>query len=182
MKIPTLTTPRLILRPFTEQDVDPLHRMLLEEGVLRYFPNPEPPSRERIQQMVSNLLRHWAEQGSGLWAVTSRSTGELMGRTGLMVVPGTEEVEIDFLYGKPFWNQGFATEGGRASLQYGFETLELEQIIGVVHPENMASRRVLEKLGLKFTEPRQYFGMDCYRYLIERSGYKPQVEAPINEP
>src|SRR5688572_11613566 len=158
MNIPTITTPRLILRPFTEQDIDPLQRMLLEEGVLRYFPNPEPPPRERIQQMVSNLLRHWAEYGSGLWAVTSRSTGELMGRTGLMVVPNTGEVEIDFLYGKPFWNQGFATEGGQASLQYGFETLGLEQIIGVVHPENMASRRVLEKLGLKFTEPRQYFG------------------------
>ena len=102
MTIPTITTARLILRPFTEEDVDPLHQMLQEEGVLRYFPNPEPPSRERIQQMVTNLLRHWAEHGSGLWAVTSRLSGELMGRTGLMVVSGTGEVEIDFLYGKPF--------------------------------------------------------------------------------
>lgn len=172
MSIPTLTTPRLILRPFTEADVTPLHRLWSEEGVLRYFPNPTPPSWERVQRMVSAALDHWAAHGLGWWALVSASSGQLMGRSGLWYLPETDEVELDFLLGKQFWGQGFATEAGRADLYYGFEKLKLERIIGLVHPENLASQRVLEKLGLKFIEQRQYFGMDCYRYLIERSQYK----------
>jgi ribosomal-protein-alanine N-acetyltransferase len=68
-----------------------------------------------------------------------------------------------------FWGQGVATEAGQAALRYGFETLGVEQVVGIVHPENMASRRVLEKLGMRLIERRQYFGMDCYRYAVERS-------------
>jgi ribosomal-protein-alanine N-acetyltransferase len=173
MNIPTLTTARLILRPLAKEDVAPLHRLWAEEGVMRYFPNPAPPSRERVERMVSASLEHWAAHGFGWWAVVLGETGELMGRSGLWYLPETEEVEIDFLLGKPFWGQGYATEAGQADLYYGFERLGLERIIGLVHPENLASQRVLEKLGLTFVEQRHYFGIECYRYLIERSRYEP---------
>lgn len=171
MTIPIIKTSRLILRAFTAKDVGPMYRILSEKGVLRYFPTTDPPPQDRVQKMVSGLLQHWEKHGYGLWAIEAQSNGELMGRCGLQCLPETEEVEIDFILGKTFWGQGFATEAGRASLQYGFEELDLESVVGIVHLENKASQRVLEKLGMELVEQRQYFGMECYRYVVERSSY-----------
>jgi ribosomal-protein-alanine N-acetyltransferase len=170
--IPTITTPRLTLRAFTTDDVDGLYHILSEEGVLRYFPSAEPPPRDRVQRMLLGVLRHWEEHGYGLWAVESRSDGLLLGRCGLQFLPETGEVEVDFILGKPSWGHGFATEAGQASLRYGFEELGVEGVVGIVHLENTASQRVLEKLGMVLVEQKQYFGMECYRYAIERTAYK----------
>jgi RimJ/RimL family protein N-acetyltransferase len=171
MKNPTVNTKRLILRPFTETDVDPMHRILNGEGVLRYFPPTDPPARDRVQRMISGLLKHWEERGYGLWAVESKSSGEFIGRCGLQFLPDTGEVEVDFILGREFWGRGFATEAARASLRYGFDELGLERVIGIVHLDNQASQRVLEKLAMERVEQKQFFGMECYRYAVERSSY-----------
>ncbi len=168
---PTLTTARLILRPFTEADSEPLHHILSQKGVLRYFPKPDPPTPEQVQAMIAGLLNHWDKHGYGLWAVESQETGALMGRSGMQYLPDSDEVEVDFILGKEFWRQGFATEAGQASLRYGFELLEVTQIIGIVHLENKASQRLLEKIGLRDAVQTRYFGMDCYRYVINRSAF-----------
>jgi RimJ/RimL family protein N-acetyltransferase len=180
MRIPTIETSRLVLRPFTEQDVDPTHRILSEEAVLRYFPPTDPPSRERVQRMILGLLRHWERRGYGLWAVESRTAGTLMGRCGLQFLPETEEVEVDFILGELFWGQGFATEAGRASVRYGFEELGVESIAGIVHVENKASQRVLEKLGMEIVEQKQFFGIECYRYVVKRSSLDRALDSGHN--
>ncbi len=109
MVIPTLTTSRLILRPFIEADAEPLHRILNEDGILRYFPRPDPPDMARVQRIIAGQLRHWEEHGLGWWAVelhsTSelrstgelRATGELLGWSGLQYLPETKEVEVGYL-------------------------------------------------------------------------------------
>lgn len=169
MKTVTLTTGRLRLRPLRESDIDELHAMFSQEGVLRYFPNSDPPPRESIHRFVTGQRQHWRERGYGLWAVESAADGRLMGRSGLQYLPDSDEVEIDFLLGKPFWGYGYATEAGRAGVRYGFETCHLSEIVGIVHPENKASRRVLEKLGMQLTAHTRYFGIDVCRYAIERT-------------
>ena len=73
--------------------------------------------------------------------------------------------------GKAYWGKGLATEAAQACLQYGFENVEVESIVAIVHPENLASQRVIEKLGMLFVDQAHYFGMDCYRYSIERSSF-----------
>lgn len=168
MDIPTVKTANLNLRAFSEKDTDDLHHILMGDHVLQYFPNGSPPSREQVSKMILNLLKHWDEHGYGLWAVESRPTGELMGRSGLQYLTDTNEVEVDFILGTQFWGQGFATEAGQASLQYGFENLELDMMVGIVHTDNVASQRVLEKIGMQFMEAKEYFGMACHRYAIER--------------
>ena len=168
MNIPTIKTTNLNLRPFNKQDVDDMHQILLGEAVLKYFPNSSPPSREQVERMIYNLLNHWNEHGYGLWAVESRSEEELMGRCGLQFLPQTNEVEVDFILGPKFWGKGYATEAGQASLQYGFKELDLNTIVGIVHTHNIASQRVLEKIGMRFSEEKDYFGMACYRYVIEK--------------
>ena len=72
MSVPVATTPRLILRAFSQEDIDPLHRILSQEGVLRYFPKTDPPPRDRVEKMVLGQLKHWEEHGYGLWAVALR--------------------------------------------------------------------------------------------------------------
>lgn len=180
MKPPRITTARLCLRAFDEGDIDPMHRILCGQDVLRYFPRSDPPPRERVERMIGRLAQHWDERGYGVWAVTARAGGELMGRCGLQYLPETDEVEIDFLLGRDFWGQGFATEAGRASLQYGRENLTVERIVGIVHPENRASRRVLEKLGFAFVERKSYFGMDCLRYMMDRAALESRFRSSAN--
>ena len=171
MNIPTITTPRLILRPFSETNVDPIYAILSEEGVLRYFPLSGPLTRERVDKMIARLLKHWEEHDYGLWAVISRVTCDLLVRHGLQLIPKTGEVEIDFILGKPFWGQGFATEAAQASLCFGFDQVGIENIVGIIHPEYQASQRVLEKLGMSLAEHTRYFGMEVYRYTIDRSSW-----------
>ncbi|MCK4449041.1 MAG: GNAT family N-acetyltransferase [Anaerolineae bacterium] len=171
MRIPTITTSHLILRAFTEADIEPLHRILGDRDVLRYFPNPNLPSRDKVEKMISSRLKHWEEHGYGWWAVEPRSKRELIGWSGLQFLPETEEVEVAYLLGKAYWGKGLATEAAQACLQYGFENVEVESIVAIVHPENLASQRVIEKLGMLFVDQAHYFGMDCYRYSIERSSF-----------
>ena len=171
MDIPTIKTKRLILRPFNEADVDPLHRILNEKDILRYYPNPDPPERERVQRLISRQLTHWEEHNLGWWALQPYAHSELIGWCGLQFLPETGETEVGYLLSHAFWGQGLTTEAAHVSLKYGFDELKLEQIIALVHPENKASIRVIEKLGLPFVDLNRYFDMDVYRYRIERSAF-----------
>ncbi len=167
MPIPTVITARLSLRPFTLQDVEPLHRILKIPGVLEYFPSSDPPDQERVRKLVQKQIDHWSEHGYGWWAVEPRAESVLVGWSGLQYLQETDETEIGYLLSKPYWGKGLATESAIAGLDFGFNALGIDKIIGIVHPENYASQRVLEKIGLKFQEQTEYFGMDCFKYLIE---------------
>ncbi len=166
-----ITTERLILRPLKESDATIFHQLLAEDGVLRYFPKSDPPPLASVQSLIANQAKHWAEHGYGLWGVELRQDGRFMGRSGLQWLPDTQEIEIDFLLGRPFWGKGYGSEAGRAGLKFGFEEVGAKSIVGIVHPENEASIGLLEKLRLKLTRRTEYFGMDVYRYEIQRKDY-----------
>jgi len=170
--IPRIKTARLTLRPFRESDAAPLHHILGEEGVLRYFPNTRPPSIEGTQKLIQAQLRHWEENGYGWWAVEPRESVDLIGWNGLQYLPETAEVEVGYLLKKSYWGQGLAAEGGIEGLRYGFDELGLDEIIAIVHPDNFASQRVIEKLGMGFIDNTQYFGMEVYRYRIEAASFR----------
>ena len=168
MNIPTIMTDRLRLRPFTPADAPTMHQILSGQDVLRYFPNSQAPSLDGVERMIGRMLSHWQEKGYGLWAVERKATQELMGRCGLAYLTETDEVEVDFILGRAFWGQGFASEAGQASMQFGFNELSLSTIIGIVHPENLASQRVLSKIGMQMVEETEYFGMACYKFVGKR--------------
>jgi len=119
---------------------------------MQYFPRTDPPDLERVQRIIEHQLTHWEQHNLGWWAVTLHGLPELIGWNGLQYLPETDEVEVGYLLSRQFWSQGLATEGARASIMYGFETLGLRQIIGLTHPENIASQNVLKKCGLKYIE------------------------------
>jgi len=111
------------------------------------------------------------EHGYGWWALALAQEQKLIGWCGINILSETNEVELKFLLSKDHWGKGLATEAARVSLRYGFEQAKLEQVIGIVHPENIASRRVLEKVGMTFLDRAHYFGMECYRYIIDKDSY-----------
>jgi ribosomal-protein-alanine N-acetyltransferase len=140
--------------------------------VLRYFPNPDPPSRDQIERLIQLQLTHWKQHGYGWWAVCDSDRGEdppLIGWAGLQYLPETDEVEVGYLLDRGYWGRGLATEAAQISVRFGFEDLGIATIVGIVHPDNIASQRVLEKAGLAYVEQAHYFGMDVYRYLVTRS-------------
>jgi RimJ/RimL family protein N-acetyltransferase len=175
MTIPIVTTDRLILRAFTDEDVAPLHALLSTGDVMRYFPNTNPPSLEAVRRLVSGQLKHWEQYGYGWWAVELSGQAPLIGWNGLGFLPETGEVEVAYLLGRAFWGKGYATEGAMASVRFGFQTIGLQSIIAIVHPENTASQNVAQKLGMSFVDRNRYFGMDCIRYSLDRGSYLDKV-------
>lgn len=170
--IPTILTPNQTLRAFKKEDAAALHRVLNEENILQYYPNPQPPPLERVEKFIARQLAHWEEHGYGWWAIVPFGSQDPVGWNGLQYLPETGETEVGFLLSKAFWNRGLATEGAQAALHFGFERFGLPRIIGLVHLENYASQRVLEKSGMTFIDQAQYFGMELLRYAINNSKSK----------
>lgn len=168
MSIPTVDTARLSLRPFTLDDTEALYQILSVPDVLKYFPSSDPPDQERVQKLIQRQIDHWQEHGYGWWAVESLAERQLIGWSGLQYLPETDETEIGYLLSKTSWGKGLATESAEAGLDFGFSMLALEEIVGIIHPENIASQRVLEKIGLEFVRQAEYFGMHCYQYIVKR--------------
>ena len=167
MSTPIFETKHLRLRAFALEDAEPLHQILAVKDMLRYFPSPEPPDLERVQRLVTRQIAHWEEHGYGWWAVEDLQTQQLVGWNGLQYLPETDEIEIGYLHAQAYWGKGLATEGAQVGIDFGFNQLLIPTIIGIVHPENIASQRVLEKIGLQFEQQAEYFGMACYKYVAE---------------
>ncbi|MGB3716106.1 MAG: GNAT family N-acetyltransferase [Candidatus Promineifilaceae bacterium] len=169
--IPTLATPRVILRAFKENDAHSLHRILSEPGVLRYFPSSNPPPLERVEKLIESHQRHWEENGYGWWAAVDRGNDELIGWCGLGLLEETDEIEIKYLLKRSHWGRGIATEAAGFCIDYAFRDAQLEKIIGLTHPDNVASQRVLEKIGLNFRNRAEYFGMMCFRFTMTKDQF-----------
>ncbi|MCC6805615.1 MAG: GNAT family N-acetyltransferase [Anaerolineae bacterium] len=171
--IATLETPRLRLRPFTLDDVDAYYAGISSDAdVMRYLPGGVPRLRADSQWVISYFMRHAELHGFGVWAVDDKSTAALIGHAGLEYIPGADDVEIAYTLAKAYWGRGLATEAARASLRYGFEALDLDEIYGLAFPANEASQNVMRKLGMAFQGVSdRYYGSTLACYRISREGY-----------
>lgn len=163
-----IPTAHLILRPWKIEDADALFAILQEKDILHYFPPTEPRSIEKVHRYILFHQAHWQERGCGHWAVIERGSGRLIGWNGLEYLPDTDETEVAYLLSREFWGRGYASEAALAAVQFGLDQVGLQQIIGLVHPDNIASQRVLEKCGLAFIDRKIYFGMLLCRYRLDR--------------
>lgn len=157
MDIPTLETDRLRLEPLGEAHLDAFTRMQYHPGVAEWFgglPDPLPsPQRQREDtwRVIATFLGHWVLRGHGQWALVEQETGDLVGRAGLWSPEGWPGVEVGWLVAPDRQRRGYATEAGRAAVDFGFTRLDVDEIISVTLPHNAASRRVMEKVGLTDT-------------------------------
>ena len=145
-------TERLLLRPWTAGDLDALAAIFAEPDVWRY-PFGRAFTHDETQRFLARQLHHWETDGFAVWAAELKSESRLIGYVGLSIPHWLPEVlpavEVGWRLHPAYWGRGLATEGGRASLRYGFETLQLDRIIAILMPDNLASSRVTEKLGMR---------------------------------
>ena len=174
MTIPTLHTPHLVLRPWDPADAERLYEIVQEPGIFQYFPRTVPPPRPWADKYVAHHLKQWQERGFGHWAVVEAASGKLVGWNGLEYLNELEEVEVAYLLSHEVWGKGYATEAARAAVRYGFETMELPAITGLVHPENAGSIRVLEKAGLTLVDQIHLWDIDLLRYRIHAEDWQPE--------
>lgn len=172
--MPQIETERLLLRPFTLDDVDAYHAAIRSDpDVMRYLPGGVPQPRADTERVIQHFIIMWETQPFGGFAVIHKADGALIGQCGLAYVPGwgTELVELFYALAQPYWGQGFATEAARAVLRFGFETGGLERIVAVFMPENTGSERVMRKLGMASQGMLQAYGDELPCYAITRAAF-----------
>ncbi len=148
---PILETERLILRPFTIDDIAACQLMNLDAEVSKYTGDGGIVSLEEIERRITeNVLGDYKKYGYGRLAVELKSGEPFIGFCGLKYIPEDDEVDLGYRLMKKHWGQGLATEACVACMDYGFNTLKLERIMAMVMPDNLGSINVLKKLGFAF--------------------------------
>jgi len=146
---PWLETLRLELREFVADDFDDLYRLDSDPRVMKHIAGGKPATRDVVAQAFKRILRYpTLYPDLGAWRASRRDTGAYIGWFTLKYAGKSPDIEVGYRLLHEAWGQGFATEGARALVDYGFDDLGLHRIIGVTHPGNAASQRVLVKAGL----------------------------------
>jgi len=166
--IPTLTTERLRLRAFTREDRHAYAAMRADPDFVRFLIGGEaliPFAAEIADSRIKGFAKAWAA-GFGVWAVEEAATGALIGHAGLAKLERNADVEVLYAFTPAAWGKGYAREATRAALAFGFENARLSRIIAFVVPENTASSRVLEAVGLRAIGQTSYNDFPVLGYAI----------------
>ena len=147
-----LETPRLILRRQVPSDLDDLWALYCDPEITRYIPDAPRTRKEAREELEWHMNGHPRNPDLGLWATIHKESGKFIGRCGLLPweIDRQQEVEVAYTIARAYWGQGLATEAARAILQYGFQQFSLPRLVSLIEPENIASQRVAEKIGMAF--------------------------------
>lgn len=145
-----IKTPRLLLRPWRQEDAQQYYQINQDPKVIEYLLGPM--TIEQVDKFIIDMNQRLDAFNYTLWAVEEKCSGELIGFCGLQDASQIEnnEVEIGWRLGSQYWGKGYATEAAKAVLQYAFSELKLKSIISFTAVGNLRSRRVMEKLGMQY--------------------------------
>jgi ribosomal-protein-alanine N-acetyltransferase len=164
-----LTTARLHLRPFTEADREAIHAVYSDPQVMRHVGNGAHGTIEESERALRVYGDVLARAGYSFLAVCELEGGALVGDGGLFPLGGRgPDVELGYTLARSAWGRGYATELGRALVEYAFSVLRVPRVVAQVEPANHGSRRVLEKLGMTEREMRTAYGRPHAFYVVER--------------
>ena len=107
-----------------------------------------------------------------VWAIVERPSNEVIGHAVLQRLDKGDLIEVGYALGEAWWGKGYATEAARATVDFGFGPARLGLIVGIARPENLASRRVLEKTGLRYVGMRHYYHVDVAYYEFTRAQHE----------
>jgi len=147
-----LETKRLLLRRQMIEDLDDLWALYCDPEITRYIPDAPRSRAEAKEELEWHMNGHPRFPELGLWATIHKESGKFIGRCGLLpwTINGQNEVEVAYTIAREYWGQGLASEAAQAILNYGFARLNLSRLISVIDPENVASQKVAEKIGMTF--------------------------------
>jgi RimJ/RimL family protein N-acetyltransferase len=180
-----IETERLLLRAWSEADVEAYARMLADREVMRYMGFGLRASAKHVAAAVVPALArlyarravgfytaHWDTHGLGHWAAEEKTSGRMIGRIGLFRhldwTADRSNVEVGWFLARSAWGRGYATEGGMASLAFAFEQLGVERVISITRPDNVRSERVMQRLGMTSAGTTRWRGGTVLWYAIDR--------------
>lgn len=180
-RVTVLSTDRLVLRLWTEEDIERLTEIFAEPRVW-WFPSKRGWRRDETQAFLERRLTEWRQQGWGHWAV--EHDGVLIGFTGFALPTFLPEVmpvpEIGWRFHPAWWGHGFATEAASAALAYGFIHLGFPEVVSIYEPENAASGRVMERVGMALdrdtVHPELGIPLRVYRLAVQDWRSRPDSE------
>jgi RimJ/RimL family protein N-acetyltransferase len=167
--VPHLQTKRMLFREFQSNDLDDYHQITSDRECMRYLGGPV--DRQTTWRLMALTLGHWALLGYGVWALTDINSN-FLGRAGLFNQEGWPGVEVTWTIGRDKWGKGYATEAGRASLAFAFESIGLDRVICLAHPENVASQRVARKIGMSIDSMHELDGEQHFIYAITADSWR----------
>lgn len=168
-----LETERLTLRPMNENDIEAVYQMRCDDEIMRFIREPVSDRRE-AESWINLISSRWAKDKIGFCSVIEKQSGKFAGWCGLWQLKESGEIEVGYAVAREFWGKGYASESAEVFLNYGFKKLNLEKIVAVAREENTASRRVMEKIGMKFDGIGKYYDRELVHYSIEREDYLTQ--------
>jgi RimJ/RimL family protein N-acetyltransferase len=154
--LPTLVTDRLILRPFTESDLDAYFELMTTPEVRSSLRLPETFAPVTAWTGMAMWLGQWELRGSGYWALEERTGGRMVGRVGLHRPPWPDwpGLEVRWTLHPECWGLGYATEAGARAIDFAFEVLGADEVVSVILPENQRSQKVARRLGFELADER----------------------------
>lgn len=163
-----LETERLILRRITHDDLDELLKIWGDAETMSLF--PKTLNRQEMSEWIDRNLKRYEDFGHGIWAVILKADSVFVGDCGLVIqeVDDVQELEVGYHFNKRFWGQGFAAEAARGCMSYAFHQMNARRIISMIRPENLSSRRVAERNGLKIEKEIFWRGYQHCVYALEQ--------------
>lgn len=169
-------TNRLILREFQEEDSNGIWELDSNPEVHRYLGNKPLSNRSQADKIVTMIRSQYKEYGIGRWAVLDKSNQRFIGWCGLKWV--TDEIggrkdyyDLGYRFIPEYWNKGIATESSKAVITYGFKTLDLKELIAIAVVENIASNKVIKKLGFTLSSQFMHDGYMHNGYSLLKDNY-----------
>jgi RimJ/RimL family protein N-acetyltransferase len=162
--VTTLTTDRLTLRAWRDDDLDAYAAITADPEVMRFMGGPL--DRADAWRQMAFITGHWELRGFGLWVVERE--GELIGRIGLLNPEGWPGLEVGWLLGRQAWGNGYATEAARAAVEYAWRELGVQQLISLIAPDNTASAAVAGRLGMRATDDYDLRGTHVVIHRLDR--------------
>lgn len=169
-----LQSDRLNFREFTEADAQLVYDLNSAEAVLKYIHEaPASDLNSALRTIRERIIPQYREHGYGRWALHLKSNNAFIGWCGLKYRPESGETDLGYRLMQNAWNQGYASEAAKASLDFGFNQLGLPAITARAQLENVASLRVLEKVGMQFIEYDTVDGLPVKTYHLSASQFRP---------
>jgi len=172
-----LETPRLILRPFREEDIGRFAELMADPDFTRFSPGPY--TYEQTQGVLQKFLSWNQADLPSQFAVIFRANNDLVGYCGFLhhKVDGKDEIEIGYRLHPDYWNRGLASEAAQAVRDHAFRDLNLGRVISLIHPDNVPSRRVAEKNGMKIERDTVFRGFPTQVFAITREAWLAKRDA-----
>ena len=170
--VKTLTTTRLVLRPLTDGDFPAIAAMDADPDVMRYLAINSPVlTYEQALQNAPKILDWPCPEGGGVWTIISKNTRAFLGWVELVYLEDLSDIDFGYRLPQASWGQGIATEAGRRLADHAVRDLLMGHLAAFVHPKNLASIRVTEKIGLSRSGVLEGSDVTFNRYVLSRDDY-----------